>query len=211
MQHHHTPKTMNLFFPHIPYSRLADLVEGRLPPDERAHLEEHIATCARCSGEVAHLERLIGLMRTDTSEDAPPAVIARAERLFHSRTVSSSDSSNLRHHVLAVRRFDSLGLAPAFGVRSGEPSARQLLFSARAHDIDLRIEPAGQAWTVSGQVLGESAAGGQAELQGATSTTQVALNEQSEFTLPPVSAGHYRLVLRLANVDVEVDELKIGT
>jgi hypothetical protein len=142
--------------------------------------------------------------------------MTRAVRLFHSRTTLKgtapvSASSNLRRHVMAVRRFDSLGLAPAFGVRSGEPSTRRLLFSADAHDIDLRIEPAGQAWVVSGQVLGESAGGGRAELQGVTSATQAALSEQSEFTLPPVPAGLYKLILHLTNVDVEVDELKIGT
>lgn len=199
---------MSIFSPHIPFSQLVDLVEGRLPPDERPPLEAHIASCARCSDEVAKLERLIGLMRTSTAEDAPPSVIDRVMRLFPLRTASSG----LRRHISAVLRFDSLkfGLAPAFGARSGEPSARQLLLNAEAHDIDLRIEPAGEAWVISGQVFGESAAGGQLELQGATSSNQAALNEQSEFTLPPVPAGLYKLILHLTDVDVEVDELKIG-
>jgi len=202
---------MSIFFPHIPVNRLADLVEGRLTPDERAQLEAHIAACARCSGELAQLERLIRLMRTDTAEDAPQSVIARAVRLFRSRSVPAPASSGSRRHVLAVLRFDSAGLAPALGVRSGEPTTRQLLFSAEAYDIDLRIEPAGQEWIVSGQVLGESAAGGRAELQSAMSTWQAALNAQSEFTMPPIPAGHYELILHLTDMDAEMDELKIGT
>lgn len=202
---------MNTSFPHIPSNRLADLAEGRLPPDEQVQLEAHLAACARCSGEVAELKRLVELMRADNAEDAPPSVIARTVRLFHSRAVPAPDSPGLRRHVAAVLRFDSAGLAPAFGVRSGEPSARQLLLSAEAHDLDLRIEPADKLWIVSGQVLGEPAAGGQAELRGETTTRQAALNEQCEFSLPPVPAGRYKLILHLANENVEVDDLRIGT
>jgi hypothetical protein len=111
---------------------------------------------------------------------------------------------------VAGLRFDSLGLAPAFGVRSGEPSARQLLFGVEALDIDLRIEPVGQAWVVSGQILGESAGGAWAELEGAANVWWASLSEQSEFTLPPVPAGRYKLIFHLGQIDIEVEELKIG-
>jgi anti-sigma factor RsiW len=197
--------------PHIPFNRLADLVEGRLTPDERTQLEEHITTCRRCSGDVAQLERLIDRMRTDTNEDAPARVIARAVGLFHSRTEPLSASSRDTRYVLAVLRFDSVGLAPAFGVRSGEPGARQLLYSTETHDIDLRIESTDPTWILSGQVLGEFTAGGIVDLKGETISRQTLLNEQCEFILPAVPAGHYLLNLHLPNVDIEVGELKIGT
>jgi len=113
--------------------------------------------------------------------------------------------------ILASLRFDSLGLAPAFGVRSGEPSARQLLYGAESYDVDLRIEPADQAWVLSGQVLGESTASWRATLQGVEGVIQTSLNEQSEFTFPPVSAGTYRLIIELAEHEVEIKNLKIGT
>jgi hypothetical protein len=197
-------------------------------------LEAHITACARCSGEAARLEHLIRLMRTDTAEDAPPSVIAGAVHLFYERASPPLASSGRRRRILAVLRFDSLGLAPAFGMRSGEPSARQILFHAEVHDIDLRIEPAPEDWTssgslpgqpgdvfhtrqppdlawiVSGQVLGETSAGGQVKLTSATSEGQARLNEQNEFTLPPVPSGSYQLILHLTNVDVEVNELKLG-
>jgi anti-sigma factor RsiW len=195
---------MNKFITHIPFDRLVDLAEGRLLPADREQLLAHLAACARCSTEAAEIERLIGLMRLDTSKEAPRAVIARAVDLLSRRTSS-------KPRFPASLRFDSLGLAPAFGVRSGEPSARQLLYSAVAHDVDLRIEPSGQAWVLSGQVLGESAAGGRAELLGMESTRQASLNEQGEFTFPPVRAGDYRFVLDLAAFRIEIDALKIGT
>jgi hypothetical protein len=117
----------------------------------------------------------------------------------------------LQRRILAALHFDSLGLAPAFGVRSGKPGARQLLFHAGVDEIDLRIEPAGEAWSVSGQVLGKATAHGRAILQGAESLSQAVLNELSEFTLPPVQAGTYTLILSLAEVDVEIEELRIGS
>jgi hypothetical protein len=48
-------------------------------------------------------------------------------------------------------------------------------------------------------------------LQGETGTKQATLTEQSEFVLPPAQAGIYKLILHLTDVDVEVDDLKIGT
>ena len=202
---------MNNSHHHIPFSQLADLVEDRLTPDEREHLEKHINTCPRCSNELAQLKHLVELMRTDSSEDAPPGAIARAVALFRSRAMPTSPLSDLRRHILAVLRFDSKGLAPAFGVRSGAPGPRQLLYSAEAYDLDLRIEAADQAWIVSGQLLGESVAGGLVVLQGEPGTKQATLNQQSEFELPPAQAGIYKLILHLTDVDVEVDELSLGT
>lgn len=201
---------MNTSFSHVSFGQLVDLIEDRLKPGERAQLQTHLADCAQCSNELAHLEHLVGLMRTDTAEDAPAPVLAHAVNLFQTQPARMPVALGLRHRLLAALRFDSIGLAPAFGVRAGEPRARQLLFSAEAHEIDLRIEPAGAAWIISGQVLGESAAGERAELHGVTGDTQAAFNAQSEFVLPPVAAGRYKLILHLAHVDVEVDELRIG-
>ena len=200
---------MNIFLHHIPFIQLADYVEGNLPLDERAELEAHIAACSRCSGEIAQLERLIGLMRTDTIPDAPLSVITRAVRLFRSIPMLAPTLSGSRR-VQAVLHFDSVGLTPAFGVRSGKPGARQLLFSTGVDEIDVRIEPAGQTWTVSGQVLGEFATSGSALLQGPAGTSETALNELSEFVLPPVQAGTYKLILKLTNIEVEIDEIRIG-
>jgi hypothetical protein len=60
-------------------------------------------------------------------------------------------------------------------------------------------------------VLGESATGGTVVLQGDSGQTQADLNELSEFVLPSVEAGTYKLILNLANVDVEIEDLRIGS
>lgn len=199
---------MNMFLHHISLSQLADYIEGCLPLDKRAELDAHLVACSRCSGELAKLERLIRLMRSNASEDAPHFVIKRAVALFRSRTTPTF--SGWRGRIPALLHFDSAGLVPAFGVRSGKPGSRQLLFSAGVDEIDLRIEPVGEAWIVSGQVLGEAAASGMATLQGAAGTGEAVFNELSEFVLPPVQAGTYKLILNLTNADVEIDEIRIG-
>jgi hypothetical protein len=202
---------MNKFSEHLPFRQMADYLEGDLPLDKRVDLEAHVAGCSHCSDELTRLEDILELMRTDDNQDAPSSVINRAVDLFRSRTVLVPTSTGLRRRVLAVLHFDSARLGPAFGMRSGRPRARQFLFSSNMNEIDLRIEPTGQAWTVSGQVLGESTTGGVAVLQGVEGTSEAALNEMSEFTLSPVQTGTYKLILNLTDLDVEIDEIRIGT
>ena len=201
---------MNTFQQHIPFDRLIDYVDGNLPLIKRVDLEAHLTTCTRCAGELAQVEYLIGLMHTDTAEDAPLYIIQRAINLFRLKTVSTPSTSDFRRRILAALQFNSIASAPAFGVRSGRPGAQQLLFHAEKYQIDLRIEPAGDEWLVSGQVLGGDTANGMAVLQGTTGSGQTDFNELSEFMLQPVQVGTYKLILNLANLDVEIEEIKIG-
>ncbi len=63
---------------------------------------------------------------------------------------------------------------------------------------------------VSGQVLGGGTDNGVAVLQSTADMNQTAFNELSEFILPPVQVGTYKLVLNLSNLDVEIDEIVVG-
>lgn len=196
--------------PHIPFAKLADLIEERLAPNERAASLAHAAACALCREQMAGLTRTVELMRTDVTEDAPPHVIARALHLFPPRDITDDATKpSVWRRILATLSFDSAQLTPAFGLRSAQPAAaRQLLFSAGENDLDLRIAPGGEGWVVSGQVLGGCTGGG-VELQGAVSASQTILNNLCEFTLPPVPAGSYTLRLRLGDSEVEVPGLEL--
>src|SRR5688572_1878029 len=211
---------MNIFSSHLSFERLVDLVEGRLPPAEQTALLTHLSSCTRCATEKAWLERVIGLMRTDTTEDAPPAVVARAQRLFQARTVGTqaTQAGSTLRRIQALLHFDSLQRPLALGMRSGQPAARQLLLKAEDYELDMRITPAGTAWQVSGQLLGPETKG-QVELrraadrdssQGATGMLQAELNDLGEFNLPPTSPGVYQLLLRLDNLEVELPPVEIG-
>lgn len=200
---------MKPIFNHLPFAELADLAEGRLSSDESAASLEHVAACSRCSAKLVRLEQVVGLMRTDTAEDAPPALVSRAINLFRSRAAAVSSEPSLVRRIMAALSFDSLQMSPAYGVRSGQEGARQLLYNAGENDLDLRVTPSGETWIVSGQVLGAQCAGGQIELQGASGISHAELNDQCEFWLPPVPAGSYQLRLRLGLTEVEVPDLEL--
>ena len=195
---------MNKSPKHIEFVTLLDIADRRLTKDsdQAAHLND----CARCAAEVRQFERLLSLMKDDRSVDAPRDVLAHAVNLF-----ARQRKPSLGQRIVAALTFDSFERAPAFGVRSGATTSRQMIYTAGENDIDLRInEDENHRWIVAGQILGEHCAGGEITLQGHRVSESAFLNEQCEFALKPVPAGNYELVLRLANVEVEVPRLEIG-
>src|SRR4051812_30297858 len=123
-------------FNHLPFEKLADLAEGRLSPEERATLQSHISSCSPCAEKLSGLESVIVIMRNDEGEDAPNALISGAINLFRSRSTLKEPSLSKR--IAAALSFDSFQMSPAYGVRSGQTQARQLLYSAGEYDLDLR-------------------------------------------------------------------------
>ena len=190
---------------HLEFETLLDIADERLTrdSDQSAHLED----CAACADELHRVENLLAVMKDDQSVDAPRDVLAYAVNLFARREQKRS----LVERIVAALSFDSFDSAPAFGVRSSASTARQLIYTAGENDIDLRIaEDENNRWVVAGQILGEHCAGGEISLHGYEVSTSAYLNEQCEFALPAVPAGNYELVVRLANVEVEVPRLEIG-
>ncbi len=191
---------------HIPFAKLADLAEKRAAADERTASMAHLSNCSVCAQQVERVEQVLGLMKTDTATDAPRDILAYAVNIFR----NSQEPSLLKRIVAALSFDSSSNLAPAFGVRSGQSTSRQLLYSAEENDIDLRIMPEQENWIVTGQVLGEDCVGGRIELEGRSGELTAAhLNDLCEFILPPVPAGSYRVRLRLGNVEVEIPQLEL--
>ena len=192
---------------HTSFASLLDIADRRTPADAEA--AAHLATCRTCTEELQRLEDLVGLMTQDESVDAPRDVLAYAINIFNQRNVDRKPS--LVQRIVAALSFDSFDRAPAFGVRSGEAAARQLVYSAGESDLDLRIEQQERdRWTIAGQILGEQCAGGEIKLTGKNESASALLNDQCEFTLPAVPAGNYELVLRLADVEIEVPRIEVG-
>src|ERR1051325_9518463 len=115
--------------PHIEFATLADFVEGRLDGDARGDVQAHLSACADCAVQAARLSEVTGLMRDDAMEGAPRYARVAAANLFRARrrTAQQPAASSLRR-VLAALKFDSLQMTPAFGIRSGTATERQLLF-----------------------------------------------------------------------------------
>ena len=192
---------------HIPFEVLLDLVEERVPAERVAAAQAHIDACPRCEQDLAWVSRITAIMRTDTMKDAPSHVIARAVRAL--RPAPAPGPGALRR-LFARLQFDSgARLTPAFGMRSGQPDGRQMLFTTEEVEVDLRITPAQNLWVISGQMFGPCE-GGSAELVSSRNAQTTTLNELCEFSLPPVEGGRYTLLLRYADAEVEVSDLQIG-
>jgi len=192
---------------HIPFDRLVDLVEGRLSPDEQTQMQAHASACSRCATQLAWLQRVIGLMRTNDYEEPPARVAAEISRVFGS--YSPSPSSSLWQHIMAVLRFDSAQLPLSVGRRSGSSTERQLLFTAETLHLEVQITQSGSLWEVSGQLLNADAPG-LAELHGSAGEVHATLNEQGEFLLTLVPPGRYTLILQLTTAEIEIPGLEIG-
>jgi anti-sigma factor RsiW len=191
---------------HIPFEKLAELAENRQTQAESEATRSHLADCSDCAAQAARLEQLFNLMRTDTAEDAPRDVVSHALNLFRPR--AAEKKASVMQRVMAVLSFDSRQLSPAFGVRSGQSVARQLLFSVGDHDLDLRVAPDDGAWVVSGQVLGECESG-RVELRSESVEESALMNDLCEFTLPRVPSGKYSLVITFAGTLIEVPEFEL--
>jgi hypothetical protein len=195
-------------FDHIPFSRLVDLVEGRFTSSELAETWPHLEGCPRCAAEVAWLERVIGLMRTDKVEHAPAQAVAAAKRMFRPLPQLRARPA-ARPQLLAILQFDSARTPIALGMRGGAAAERQLLYSVSSYLLDLRLAPQGSLWVISGQLLGADD-GRQVELDGPAGTLRTTLNDLSEFVLPPAPAGSYTLKLQLEELDIMVAGLELG-
>ena len=208
---------------HIPFSRLVDLAEGRLRSDEQIEMREHLLACPVCAAQSAWLERVIGLMRTDTAEQPPAHAVVAAKRLFRPRAPAT------RQQLLATLQFDSARTPVALGLRAGAQTERQMLFVVSSYLLDLRVVQHGPLWVVSGQLLGAEDGrqveldgpvvssqllgaedGRQIELDGPAGTARAMLNDLSEFVLPPVPPSIYTLRLQLTDLDITIAGLEVG-
>ena len=190
---------------HIAPEKLADLIDDRETLDSRRQMMAHISECHACSTEYRRLEHLIGLMKTDRAEDAPRDVLADVVNLF--RRQAESRPPSLARRLIAALSFDSLTTAPAFGVRSRRAASRQLVYSVEGNDIDLRVTGEEDQWIISGQVLRENCVAARVEIDGATGSASTTLNDDCEFTLPPVPGGEYSLRILISDLEIEIPRL----
>ncbi len=148
--------------------------------------------------------------------DAPPALVQAAIDLWQLHAPRP-----VVQHVLqrfrALLSFDSWQAAPvAAGMRALRSEVRQLLFTAAAGDVDLRIEPLYDGtYVLSGQVLSADAQG-VIELIAANAdelppvASLAALDTSCEFRLAPVRRGSYQLTVNLEQQQIVLPLIDIG-
>lgn len=68
--------------------RLMDFLEGVLPPDIQAALEEHVAGCARCAAFVASYQATPRIVRDATTMTLPSDIEATLKAFLRERTAA---------------------------------------------------------------------------------------------------------------------------
>lgn len=175
----------------------------------------------------ALVQRALGLWPART---ASMARTARAAEVARAEPSWSDLFAAARRHVQAVLGFDSWAAAPlasATAMRSAGSAPRHLVFRAGELDVGLRLVPEGEAYTVSGQLLGTGATpetstapatlewralGGGGPRAGADSAAgQVfTCDELGGFHLEGVEPGRYELRLRLGEEAIALPPIDVG-
>ena len=197
---------MNIFSPHISFTELADIADEQSQPAAETLL--HLSTCSHCAKELQTLRQAIGLMRIDNVDNAPASLIKSAKAMFRNRGANREPSRLAR--VLAALTFDSLTAKPAFGLRSGASTGRQLVYSTGMADIDLRVSPQSGEWEIAGQILGSSESRGNVRLVSDTFSASADLNELAEFGFQSVPSGIYTMLVHLPELEIEIPPLQLG-
>ena len=150
------------------------------------------------------INKIIRLMQTDESVDAPTDAIRWSKNIFRTRAVEPKKS--VVEKILAVLQMDLSPNRAAYGERSAAASqARQMLFQAGENALDIRIAKTEQGFNLHGQILGEGFANGTVKL-GAFETTA---NENSEFKLAKIPNGIYNLSVQSGEKEIVVEDLEL--
>jgi hypothetical protein len=148
--------------------------------------------------------------------DAPVALQRAAVGLWSVAAPAPSPAAAIRsvlNRMVAVLSIDSWAApTPALGLRALRSPTRHLLFSARGRDIDLRIAPAHEAFSVLGQILGPDEAGSvQALAQSPNALALVAqLDAMGEFRLDGLSPGSYQLTIFVGDDEIVLPTVEVG-
>lgn len=188
--------------------QLVDLAEGRLGAEAATALRAQIAANPTAQANLATIEQLIGLMRADTSIDAPEYVVARALRLMPPHAVAHQPTLLVR--IVAVLRSDSRRQPLAAGLRSEPSNTRSLIYNAEEYELDLELVPRAGRWHVRGQIFGPEL-DGNVTIDGDAGEQNAPISNMGEFHLPPVATGRYTLLVQLGSREIVVHGLELGS
>lgn len=150
-------------------------------------------------------EKIIYLMQTDRSVDAPPDAVNWSKNIFRTRAAGSKKS--FVRKVLAHLQLDLSPDKAVFGERSASSAkARQMLFEAGENSIDLRIEKAKMGLEIHGQILGEGFENAVVKLGDFETKT----DDLSEFKFTGIPGGKYDLRLQTDEREILIENLDLS-
>lgn len=149
-----------------------------------------------------NLKRIIHLMQTDNSADAPADAVRWSKNIFRTR----AKQPTVVERIKAVLTADLKPGKAVFGERSGTAQARQMLFGAGERAVDLRISASEEGFEVRGQILGEGFENCSVKL----GDLETVANERAEFILTGVPAGTWDLEINNGEEMIEIEEIQVS-
>lgn len=159
------------------------------------------------------LDKIVSLMRSDRSADAPADAIKYAKGLMRSRI--SAAEPGIVERIVAVLKMHLEPGKPAFGERSASAaSARQMLFDAGIYAVDIRITKTGTSYELRGQIIGGETAGGETtsaeiRLTKRTKTLQTRTDEFGGFRFEKLSAGDCEIAVVLDGKELVIPHITV--
>ena len=154
------------------------------------------------------INRIIYLMQSDKSFDAPTDAVRWSKNLFRARALEPKKS--VVERVLAVLQMDLSPNRAAFGERSASATqARQMLFAAGDNSLDLRIKAGKKGFGVRGQILGADFANCLVEIFNENDSFETLANELSEFGLAEIPNGKYAVRLQSGGKEITIENLEL--
>jgi len=189
---------------HIDEDILLDYVEGRLDVSASDRVRDHLAAgCARCSEALSFWQRSLTRIRTAMEPAVPEWTTRRAYALF---------APHVRERALWGRTaarliFDSRSQLTTAGARDLRQDSFKLVFEAENEHIDLLIERENDRWSLSGQVLTDTApdCGWSIRCKNADHAEELVAEADAlgEFQIRGVGPGN--LVLSLSTADRQIE------
>ena len=138
---------------HLSSEIALDLIDGRLPQDQKAFWNHHMDHCQECTAEISRWRELETALRRSHLKSAPDVSMKKAVRIISPR---AAEDRPARRSALASIVFDSF-LQPALaGARGVSGNARQLVMRAEEFDIHIKVWGEPEHRQMLGQVLRRS-------------------------------------------------------
>jgi hypothetical protein len=152
------------------------------------------------------LDEIIRLMESDDSVDAPEGSITWAKNLYRTRGIKPS----MVKRLIASLQMDLAPGKAAIGERStATGTARQMLFNAGEHAVELRVTSKNEKADLQGQVLGEGFAGAEAAISSRDLYRRMTIGNLSEFEIADVPRGYYTLTIRSSEKEIVIEDVDI--
>jgi hypothetical protein len=150
------------------------------------------------------IDKIISLMQTDNSFDAPIESVSWAKNIF--RTQVQEPKQSIVKRFMAVLQIDLSANKPVFGERSASSAVRQMLFQADEAAIDLRISNTSDGFSLKGQILGVGFVGSTVKL----GVFETKASDLAEFSFDRIPSGEYSLTIQTTEKEVVIEHINLS-